>query len=236
MNVQEFFENIRHEALSDQQKHRIYARFLRAHTTTTLLTRIRYYAKVTVFVMATVTIFGLFFSTYYQEEGQYDLTDINEAMLTFQPREGGRFAQAEDLGEIINIQGKIAVYKGDKLIPAETLQDGDIVVLQPSARVEITLLDGVKATIAGPAEFMIRDMGSTAEKGHIYILHLLKGNSVHVISLPEAQENDDADADDTATQTLIVKTPQVEVEQPNISDDVDLTIDEQAGVQTVINE
>ena len=70
---------------------------------------------------------------------------------------GAALADAASVGKVTRIQGGASA-SGRDLSAASPVYDGDLLITEPGARLEITFIDGSLLTLGGPAQLFIDEM------------------------------------------------------------------------------
>jgi len=233
VNIDQWFEQMRNQELSDGEKKHIYSRINEQMNKTLFIDKFRWYAKAWSLVAAIAVATLLFFAAYNPSspEELMVVDTTNSAVTTLKPTPNPTLVNASTVGELIAVDWDIAVFKWEEEIDTQNLDSWDIVLLKENARVELSVRQWVRATITGPAKFTIEHV-TVNPTNDVYMLNLLEGEFVEIKALPASEET-------TATEkqeTVVLKTPTVEIQQLPATRNLSVTISTQNGVPTIEND
>lgn len=235
ISLEQWFSDLRAQQMSADQKQAVYSRINDQINRTLFLNKVRWYMKVGSLTTAILFAVLLFFSAYSPSSPDELLVveTNNPAVKTLKLNGSTKLVSASSVGKLITVQWDISIFKDDELIETENLDSGDIVQLKEWARVVLTVREGVRATVVGPAEFTIERVTVNPTKD-IYMLNLLEGEYIELKALP-AKEKTTTNASQKQ-ETVVVKTQTVEIQQLPATRNLDVTISTQDGRPVVEND
>lgn len=212
-DITDLFHPLRDLHLSPEDKMQIRQRVLQKRTRTLFLRRFWYYAKLTTFVGVSAFALALFLSAFQPQESERNIASLTDAFITFTSNHHAQVAQAETIGRLLEIYGVAHVLDKDgNMISKTELFAGEMVVLQPGAKVVVQVRDHTFAQIIWPAKFTLEAVPNGAMT---YILNILEGTYVEVaMQQPDTETTATQGAVDTVSKKpehIVIKTKQVEI-------------------------
>lgn len=237
VSIEQWFEHIRDQRIPESDKQHIYNTINEQINRTLFISKFRRYVKAWSLVGALWVAAVLFFAAYSPTSlNDILVNDDWRSVVTTINQNNRAIVSADSVGKLIKVEGDIAIFKDNQEIITESLDAWDRVFLKENARVELTVREWVKATITGPAEFVIERIVMTPTSD-VYTLNLKEGEYVEVKALPKKREDTTTQSKTPKkTETVVVKTPTLEIQQLPATKNLAVTISTQDGRPTVEND
>ncbi|MDP2670609.1 MAG: hypothetical protein Q8O99_07035 [bacterium] len=147
-HIQDFFHPLQDLHLHQEEKMQIRQQILAKRQRTIFLRKFRYYTKVTTFMGISAFGLALFLSAFQPQESERNIASLTDAFITLTRNEQPQIAQAETIGRLLEIYGVAHVLDKDGNIVSKTdLFAGEMVILQPGAKVVVQIRENTFAQI-----------------------------------------------------------------------------------------
>lgn len=230
MRLDDYFAHFRASKLDKEEQMQIYNQFLHKSHRVLNLSKVGYYAKVTSFSFAASLVAIVVYIAFSPETNRpfTQLAQIGDGTVSIEQSRG--VVQADTVGRILVSQGDIHIFQEDKEVTVTDLTPNEKVILSPGAKVTFSVRDDLKATILGPAEFVLESLG-TQDGIASYAINLLAGDYLEVVSYKTSPTQP---KQVKQAEQVVIKTPDFQVENVKTDATVDVVIASNEQGKTMI--
>lgn len=229
-NLRDYFVQMQGRSLSQEEKMRIYQRFLDKSHRVLMRSKVAYYSRVTAFSFTALIAVGWALYLFTPISNPYEVKELDNGLMAIQQKNGA-FVHAEPIGRIITARGEMVITTADgKVIDGSDLYSNYQILLQAWAEILITVSNGFQAKIIGPARFMIEDGGMHGDV-HFYTINLLEWDYLQLAKIENTVQKRT-----TELESIIVKTDDFHLESLHVNTDLDIVISTTVeGKKTITN-